>query len=154
MKKREIQKAQIPNPALNVLDKLIGEWKTTSTHPAVPNKVLPGTSSFEWIEGGAFLRGYSQVDEKGFPVGMAIFGSDDATGELFMLFFDERKISRKYEVSVEGNVVNWWRNVPGFSQRYSWTITDNGNSILGKGELCEDGETWVKDLDQTFTRVK
>ncbi|MBD2705704.1 hypothetical protein IC229_34165 [Spirosoma sp. BT702] len=71
-----------------------------------------------------------------------------------MLFFDERKISRKYEVSVEGNVVKWWRDVPGFSQRYSWTITDNGNTVLGKGELCEGGETWKKDLDQTFTRVK
>ena len=154
MKKREIQKAQIPNPALNVLDKLIGEWKTASTHPAVPNKVLPGTSSFEWIEGSAFLKYYLEVDEQGFPVGIGLFGSDDATGELFMLFFDERKISRKYAVSVEDNVVKWWRNVPGFSQRYSWTITDNGNTIIGKGELCEDGETWGKDLDQTFTRIK
>ena len=153
MKKREIQKAQIPNPALNVLDKLIGEWKTASTHPAVPNKVLPGTSSFEWIEGGAFLKYYLEVDEKGFPVGIGIFGSDDATGEIFMLFFEERKVSRKYEVSVEDNVVKWWRNAPGFSQRYSWTITDNGNTIIGKGELCEDGETWGNDLDQTFTRV-
>ena len=131
MKNQAIQKAQIPNPALKVLDKLIGEWKTASTHPAFPNQVLPGTSSFEWIEGGAFLRGYSEVDEKGFPVGMAIFGSDDATGELFMLFFDERKISRKYEVSVEDNVVKWWRNVPGFSQRYSRTITDNAKTIIG-----------------------
>ncbi|SFE82934.1 hypothetical protein [Spirosoma endophyticum] len=153
MKKREIQKAQIPNPALKGLANLIGEWKTASTHPAVPNKVLPGTSSFEWIEGGAFLKYYLEVDEKGFPVGIGIFGSDDATGEIFMLFFDERKVSRKYEVSVEDNVVKWWRNAPGFSQRYSWTITDNGNTIIGKGELCEDGETWGNDLDQTFTRV-
>lgn len=154
MKKQAIHKAQIPNPALKAFDALIGEWKTASTHPAVPNKVLAGTSSFEWIEGGAFLRWYLEVDEKGFPAGMAILGSDDATGEYFMLFFDERKVSRKYEVSVNDNVLKWWRNVPGFSQRYSWTITDNGNTIIGKGELCEDGVTWGKDLDQLFTRVR
>ena len=152
--KQGIHKAQIPNPALNELGKLVGDWETANTHPAVPNKVLAGKSSFEWIEGGAFLKWYLEVDEKDFPVGIAILGSDDATGELFMLFFDERKISRKYEVSVEDNVVKWWRNAPGFSQRYTWTITDNGNTIIGKGELCEDGTTWKGDLDQTFTRIK
>jgi hypothetical protein len=26
-----------------------------------------------------------------------IFGSDDATGEYFMLYFDERGVSRKYD---------------------------------------------------------
>jgi hypothetical protein len=154
MKEQAIHKAQIPNPALSQLAQLVGQWTTASTHPAVPHKVLAGKASFDWIEGGAFLRWYLEVDEAGFPVGIGIFGSDEATGKLVMLFFDERKISRKYAVCVEGNVVKWWRNVPGFSQRYSWTLTDNGNTIIGKGELCEEGETWGADLDQTFTRVK
>ncbi|WP_461087611.1 hypothetical protein [Spirosoma gilvum] len=154
MENQGIHKAQIPNPALSELGQLVGQWTTASTHPAVPNKMLPGKASFEWIEGGAFLKWYLEVYEEGFPVGIGIFGSDDATGELFMLFFDERKISRKYAVSVEGNVVKWWRHAPGFWQRYSWTITDHGDTILGKGELCEDGETWGNDLDQTFTRVR
>jgi hypothetical protein len=83
-----------------------------------------------------------------------ILGSDDATGEYFMLYFDERKVSRKYEVSFQDNVLRWWRNAPGFSQRYTWTITDNGNTIIGKGELSKDGTTWEKDLEQTFTRIK
>ncbi|GAB3892084.1 hypothetical protein GCM10028803_04550 [Larkinella knui] len=154
MKKHGVHKAQIPNPALKGFGSLVGEWKTASTHPAVPGRVLAGKASFEWIEGGAFLRWYLEVEEEGFPVGIGIFGSDDATGEFFMLFFDERKISRKYAVSVEDNVVKWWRNVPGFSQRYRWTITDKGNTIIGKGELCEDGKTWRNDLDQVFIRVK
>ncbi len=149
-----IHKAQIPNPALKELGKLVGEWKTANTHPELPDKVLNGRASFRWIEGGAFLRWYDEVDEKGFPVGIAIFASDDARGELFMLTFDERKVSRKHEVSVENNVVKWWRNAPGFSQRYSWTIADDGNTIIGKGELCEDGTTWKNDLDQTFTRIR
>jgi hypothetical protein len=146
--------AAIPNPALDPLKILIGEWKTTGTHPMLPGEVLHGHASFNWIEGGAFLITRSKIDKEGFPAGIAIIGSDDATGEYFMLYFDERKISRKYEVSFRDNVLKWWRNVPDFSQRYTWTFTDNGNTIVGKGELCKDGKTWEKDLDLTFSRVK
>jgi hypothetical protein len=59
------------------------------------------------MEGGAFLISHSRVDKEGLPEGIAIFGSDDASGELFMLYFDERKLSRKYDVSVQDNVVKW-----------------------------------------------
>jgi hypothetical protein len=50
--------------------------------------------------------------------------------------------------------VKGWRNAPNFSQRYTWTFEDNGNTIIGKGELSKDGTTWEKDLDLTFTREK
>ena len=149
-----MHKAQIPNPALKQFSRLVGEWKTTGTHPLVPGKILRGESSFNWMEGGAFMMWHSEIDEPNFPAGIAIFGSDDSTGEFFMLYFDERKVSRKYDVSFEDNVLKWWRNVPGFSQRYSWTFTDDDNTITGKGELNKDGTNWERDLDLTFTRVK
>jgi len=31
-----IHEGQIPNPSLNKFNRLIGEWKTTGTHPYVP----------------------------------------------------------------------------------------------------------------------
>ncbi len=125
-------KAAIPNPALDSLKILIGEWKTVGTHPLFPNTTLHGHCSFKWMEGGAFLIWYSEIDHKDFPTGIAIFGSDDATGEYFMMYFDERKVSRKYEVSFQDSVLKWWRNAPGFSQCYIWEIADNGNTIIGK----------------------
>jgi len=85
---------------------------------------------------------------------MAIFGSDDAAGTYFMMYFDERKVSRKYEVSFQKGVLKWWRNAPGFAQRYTWVITDNGDTVIGKGELSKDGVIWEKDLDLTFARIK
>ncbi|GAB4039682.1 hypothetical protein [Spirosoma jeollabukense] len=154
MKTQSFHRAQIPNPALTPFSQLIGDWETAATHPAFPGKTVKGRSSFNWMEGGAFLIWYSAMDEEQFPDGIAIFSSDDATGDYFMSYFDERKVSRKYEVSVDDNVVKWWRNAPGFSQRYHWTITDDGNTIVGKGELCQDGTTWENDLDLTFTRLK
>ena len=106
------------------------------------------------IEGGAFLMWYSEIEYEGFPTEIALFGSDDVTGQYFMLYFDERKVSRKYDVSFKNNILNWWRNTPEFSQHYSWTFADNGNAIIGKGEMCKDGKTWEKDLEQSFKRIK
>src|SRR5262245_11427551 len=147
-------KSQIPNPALKQFSRLVGEWVTVGSHPYFPGKILNGYSSFKWIEGGAFLIWHSKIDAPNFPEGVAIFGSDDVTGEFFMLYFDERTVSRKYEVSFQENVLKWWRNAPGFSQRYSWTLTGDDHIIIGKGELSKDGTNWEKDLEQTFTRVK
>ncbi len=144
----------IANPALKAFGVLVGKWKAVGTHPEVPNIILHGNSSFNWIEGGAFLTWYSEIDYKGFPKGVAIFGSDDTTKKYFMLYFDERKVSRKYEVSFQKNVLKWWRNTPEFSQRYTWTLADDGNTIIGKGELSKGGTAWEKDLDLTYTRIK
>ncbi|HEV8285577.1 MAG TPA: hypothetical protein VGQ09_14785 [Chitinophagaceae bacterium] len=145
--------AAIPNLALKPFDILVGEWKTIGIHPYLPNITLHGHTSFKWIEGGAFLIMHSEIDEEGVPSGIAVFGSDDATGEYFMLYFDERNVSRKYEVSFRDNILKWWRNAPGFSQRYTWIIANDGQTIIGKGELSKDNSTWEKDLELTFTRV-
>ena len=154
MKSKVKHKALIPNPALLPLSGLVGEWETIGTHPYLPEMVLHGHTSFNWIEGGAFLIMHSENDEEKIPSGIAIFGSDDATGEFIMLYFDERKVSRKYEVSFQDNVFKWWRNDPEFSQRFTWELTDNGNTIISKGEMCKDGTIWEKDLELTYKRAK
>ena len=138
MKQNSKNKALIPNPALLPLNGLIGEWETTGTHPYLPGMVLHGHTSFNWIEGGAFLIMHSENDEEKIPSGIAIFGSDNATGEFFMLYFDERKVSRKYDVSFQDNVLKWWRNDTGFSQRFTGTFADNNNTIRVLVELSED----------------
>jgi hypothetical protein len=146
--------AEIPNPALQPFSVLIGEWETTGQHHLMPGVTLHGRATFEWLEGGAFMLWRSEIDEPGIPSGLAVFGSDDATGEFFMAYFDERGISRKYEMSMDGNVWKYWRNSPGFFQRYTGTIVDNNRTIIGKGELSRDGKTWEGDLDLTYTRVE
>ena len=146
--------AAIPNPALKSFSVLIGEWTTVGTHGLVPGTTYHGRTSFAWLEGGAFLMMRSEIDEPDIPSGIAIFGSDDALGEYFMLYFDERGVSRRYDVSLHDNVLKWWRNAPGFSQRYTHTIVDDGRTIIGKGELSKDGLSWEKDLDLSYTRVK
>src|SRR5947207_15623948 len=153
MTNNSTHEATIPNLALKPFDIFVGEWKTIGKHPYLPNTTLHGHTSFKWIEGGAFLIMHSEIDEEGTPSGIAVFGSDDATGEYFMLYFDERNVSRKYEVSFRDSILKWWRNVPGFAQRYAWIIANDGQTITGKGELSKDGSTWERDLELTFMRV-
>ena len=148
------QKASIPNPALEPFRVLIGNWNTTGSHGLDPDTTLHGHTSFEWLEGGAFLMIRSEIDDPRFPQGIAIIGSDDTQAESYMLIFDERGVSRKYEVTLHANIWKWWRNAPGFFQRYEGTIVDGGNTIIGKGELSKDGVSWEKDLDLTYTRAE
>jgi hypothetical protein len=153
MAKNSKHEASIPNPALKPLSVLVGEWNTVGTHPYVPGTTFHGRTSFEWLEGGAFLIMHSEIDEPGIPSGIAIFGSDDSTKEYYMLYFDERGVSRKYEVTLDNNIWKWWRNDPKFSQRFTGTIVDDGRTIISKGELSRDGKSWEKDLELTYTRV-
>ncbi len=146
--------AAIPNPSLKPLSVLVGEWNTIGTHRLLPNTTLHGHTSFAWLQGGAFLMMHSEIEEAGFPSGIAIFGSDDATEEYCMLYFDERGISRKYAATLRDNVLKLWRNAPGFSQRFTGTLDDNGDTLLGVWELLEDGSPWKRDLELTYTRVK
>ena len=142
-----------PNPSLGPLSVLVGTWTTIGTHALVPGTTFHGRTSFAWIESGAFLIMHSQIDEPEIPSGIAVFGSDDATGELSMLYFDERGVSRRYEVSLRDNVWRWWRDAPDFSQRFTGTIAPDTRTIVSRGELSRDGARWEPDLELTYTRV-
>jgi hypothetical protein len=144
----------IPNPALEPFRILVGEWTTTGTHGMLPGVTLKGRTSFEWLEGGAFLLVRSEIfDDPRFPRSVAILGTDDSQGECYLLTYDSRGVSRKHLTSLRDHVWRWWRDAPGFSQRYQATILDGGNTMAGKGELSKDGTTWEKDLDLTYRRV-
>ena len=41
-------------PSLDAFDRLVGAWSTQATHPMMDG-VVPGTVTFEWLEGGRFL---------------------------------------------------------------------------------------------------
>lgn len=145
--------AAIPNPKLQPLSILVGEWDAVGSHRLLPD-TLHGRTSFEWIEGGAFLKMSSEIVEPGIPSGLAIFGSDDGSDTFYMLYFDERGVSRRYEATLHDNIWKYWRIVPGFSQRFTGTFSADGNTIVGVGELSEDDVTWKTDIQLTYTRVK
>jgi hypothetical protein len=145
------RKALIPNPALQPLSFLIGEWRTEGTHPMVSGKALIGRTSFQWHEGGAFLLMRSEIDSPEFPNGIAMIGSDDI-GACSQLYFDERGVSRIFEVTMGENCVSWRRDDPKISQTNRIT-REEGDRLRSVGRISEDGGPWGDDLSQMFTRA-
>jgi hypothetical protein len=145
--------AQRPNPALAPLAPLVGDWRTTGTHPLMPGTALHGRTSFSWHEGGAFLLMRSEIDEPGIPSGVAVIGSDDAAGTFTMVYFDERDVSRRYTVEVGDGEVSWHRDEAGFAQRMVLTVTGNGSRLEGRGSMSREGGPWEDDLQLTYERI-
>ena len=146
-------RAAIPTPALEPLAALLGDWHTTGKHPAVPEKTH-GKASFEWIEGGAFLVMHSQLDDDRFPDGIAIVGSDDAHRAFFMLYFDQRGVSRKYDFAFGDQTWSWWRQAKDLSQRFTCTITDGGRTMVGRGRCPRRAgpgkRTWISPIGESL----
>ncbi len=141
-----------PNPALKDLEILVGEWDTAGFHPGIPYPVR-GHSSFGWLEGGAIFFWRSSYERDLPPSGIAFVGRDDAGANYCMLYYDQRGISRVYQMSLEGKIWRLWRDSPGFFQRMTGTFSDDLNSVSVHGEKSSDGSNWEQDLDLTYTRV-
>lgn len=140
------------NPKLAPLSAFVGTWNTVGGHPLLPGVPVQGRTRFSWIEGGAFLCMNSEMDDPRIPNGVGIFGTDDASGECFLLYFDERGVSRKYDVQLRDDGMTWSRNDPAFSQRMELTVSADGNVISSRGAFSRDGGAWQGDLELTYRR--
>jgi hypothetical protein len=137
------------DPALDLLDVLIGTWTTEATHPMV-DEVVPGSTTFEWLEGGRFLIQRSRNDHELFPDAISVIGAPETGDGLVMEYFDSRGVRRTYGVSVEAGVLRTWRDHPGFDQRYSATL--GPDSFEGLSQLARTPGDWQDDLKVTYRR--
>ena len=151
------------HPVLEHMDALVGEWETEATHRLLPGTVVRGHSTFEWLEGGHFLIWRARNEHPDFPDSISILGAEDpedpdasADSErgCTLRSFDSRGISRLHGLDAEPGVWRFWRDWPGFSQRFTGTISADGTTITGVAELCQDGTTWVEDLHISYRRVR
>jgi hypothetical protein len=69
-----------------------------------------------------------------------------------MQYFDSRGVHRVYGVSFNDRAWRMWRNAPGFSQRFTGTFSDDGDTIDGLWKLSRDDTTWDDDLKISFRR--
>ena len=73
-------------------------------------------------------------------------------------YFDDRGVVRVYAMTFVDNTWVLLRTTPDFSpldfsQRYVATLSDDGNTFTGTWETSQDGETWERDFDLTYSRV-
>jgi hypothetical protein len=128
----------------------------------MPGVVVHGTVIVEWLEGERFLMHRACTDHPDFPDALSIIGNmgkDRADGgaresPLLMHYFDSRGVFRVYETKFADALWEFWRTATGFSQRFAGRFTDNGDTIIGRSQLCTDDVRWTDDLAITYRRGK
>jgi hypothetical protein len=140
-------------PPLKGWHRFIGRWETDGSHPMLPDEAIRGTSTFEWLDGQQFVIWRSHYDHPQIPDAITIIGVTN--GQLSMHYFDSRGVFRMYAVSLDQPTWRYWRDAspPDFSQRFTGTFSDDGNTITGNGQLSKDGDTWEDDLDLNYRRT-
>jgi hypothetical protein len=165
----EDQLRTTPAAVLEPLNRLVGRWRTEATHPAFPGVVVHGSVDMEWLEGQRFLIQRARAEHPDLPDSISIIGiigSDrvddggklaepaDGNAQLGMHYYDSRGVFRYFDLTADDDAWRFWRTAPGFSQRFTGTFTDGGDTIIGLSQLCRDDVTWDDDLAITYRLVR
>ncbi len=137
------------DPALEPFDALIGAWATEATHPLF-DAVVPGSITFEWVEGGHFLIQRSRNNHALLPDAICVIGAPEAGGGLVMEYFDSRGVRRTYGIALEDGVLRMWRDDPEFAQRFS--ATPGHDTFEGRWQLARTAGDWHEDLRVSYRR--
>lgn len=147
------------NPALAALDLLVGEWNMAARFDHLPTADGDAGVVFEWLSGEQFLVERWSIPVPEAPDGIAIIGRDRSGQDRYLQhYFDSRGVARVYKMTLTSKVWRLWRDEPDFSpldfrQRYTGTISDDGQSITGSWEICHDGTTWEHDFDLSYRKL-
>ena len=57
-------------------------------------------------------------------------------------------------MSIEDGRWELWREGEPFPQRFTGTISDDGDTIEGRWEKAPDGRAWETDFDLTYRRAR
>ena len=129
---------------------LIGTWATEATHPAFEG-VVPGSTTFEWLEGGRFIVQRSRNEHELFPDAICVIGPPEDGDGLVMEYFDSRGVRRTYGISFEDGDLRIWRDDPTFAQRFSARPALEG--FEGLWQLAETPGEWKDDLKVAYRRA-
>ena len=135
------------------LEPLVGEWTLEASSPDGRRWLGEGRASFGWHESRAHLIARTTVDLPGAPNTISIIGCDAANAAYFQLYSDDRGVCRVYEMSIGDGEWRLWRAGDPFPQRYTATISEDGNTIDGRWEKAEDGTNYTTDFNLRYTRV-
>ena len=139
--------------ALRELEPLVGEWTMEAKWPNGEEWQGGGRVTFEWHASRAHLVERGTVDIPEAPDNVSIIGCDAANGTYFQLYSDERGVCRIYGMSIGNGEWKLWREGEPFSQRFTGTFSDDGNTITGRWEIAEDFTNYVTDFDLIYRRV-
>jgi hypothetical protein len=140
--------------ALAALERLVGTWTLEAAWPNGERWPGGGRVTFEWHESGSHLVQRAGLDLPEAPDNISIIGCDAANGTYFQLYSDERGVCRVYEMSIDEREWKLWREGAPFSQRFTATLSDDGQTMTGGWEIAEDFTNYVPDFDIVYRRAQ
>ena len=149
--------SQHPNPAIKDLERFVGEWDMELSDASFlprSSDTMTGHVSSAWLEEGAFLVMYMGGQPQGTPDATWLISRDESTPNYLVFYYDNRKVSRVYEMSFSDGIWKMWRNSPDFSQRFEGKFSEDGDTITARWENSSDGSTWEHDFDVTYTKIR
>lgn len=139
---------------LHELESLVGEWTMEARWPDGTPWPGGGLVTFEWLPSRAHLLQRGTVELPEAPDNVSVIGCDAANGTYTQLYSDERGVCRIYEMSIGDGEWRLWREGEPFSQRFTGTFSEDGNTITGRWEIAEDGRTFATDFDVVYRRIQ
>jgi len=146
--------------SLDSLDVLTGQWEMEASFeagyfgpgsPAITGR--GGRTTFEWLEGRFFLTQRFTNEDPAAPSGIAIIGTGTSPRTFTQHYYDSRGVARTYQMTLDGRTWKLWREAPGFWQRYTGLISQDGNTITGAWEGSADGREWSHDFALTYIKA-
>lgn len=145
--------------SLDRLNVLVGQWETEATFeagffgPGSPGITGRGRTTFRWLEGRFFLAQHFVNEHPAAPSGITIIGASEERNTFAQHYYDSRGVARVYQMTLKGREWTLWREAPGFWQRYTGVISEDGTTITGAWEASADGRAWRHDFDLTYVKT-
>lgn len=140
------------NKALAALEPLLGEWEYMLYNAwflESMDTTVKGFTTIERLHDSFVVIRNSNADKK--PDDIWVIGYSDPQEKYQMFYYDQRGVSRIFNMTFDGKTLFLWRQDKDMHQRM--TIDIKGDSMHCVPEASEDsGKTWRKDFDMAYTK--
>jgi hypothetical protein len=154
------QGAPTPGPEVKRLGYFIGTWKEVGTaHMGSmqgPEGKMTSTTKYEWLPGGFFLVGRSDImSSMGTNKEMSVMGWDEVKKNYTYHSFDDMGEADEATGAVNGDTWSWTaENMGGAPGKLRITIKEvSKTQYTFKMETSQDGKTWMTAIESTSTKV-
>jgi hypothetical protein len=152
------QRRPDPGAALRRLDPLVGKWGVEVFLDSESPAGTPAQVVFEWVLDGRFLQQRSEVEHPEAPNSVSIISVASDHETYTQHYFDSRGVVRLYAMTFAEGEWTLLRDAPdftplSFSQRFTGSFSDDGDTIRARWETSRDGLSWERDFDLTYTRI-
>jgi len=141
-----------PSAQHKYLNVFVGKWKTKGYIKSTigDDFLITGTDSYEWLEGGFFLKHTVDVLVAGQPVkAIEMIGYDADTKNYPMYSFDNNGNFEEMKAILENDI---W-TITGKDKRCTIVFNAKADTIIGKWEKLVDGLYWSPWMDMELTKI-